>query len=245
MRYLLLISIVISLSYAAFSPEKIINQKQKDFIEKQIYKEKKSNENIKNNTFYDVELLDTNSITKDNKNCIQINNINILDMTVFKKSEFNKILDRYLNKCNTINELTNLTNEITNRYIQKGYITSKAYIKPQDLSDGVLDINILEGKVEKVIEDNINMVNLYNGYDGRMLNLRDLEVALQQGERLQSQNLNLELIPSSKPSYTVVKVSNTSDKNRFYGNVGINNYGTKKTGKYQIYNNFNLENLLN
>ncbi|WP_069633426.1 ShlB/FhaC/HecB family hemolysin secretion/activation protein [Campylobacter pinnipediorum] len=240
MRLLFLIFAIISSSCAKISPENIVKQKQKDFVQKQIYKEQIDTKN--KSRFYNIDLLDINKTSKFSENCIQINKINILDIRVFKIKDINKILDRYLNRCNTISDLKNLTNEITNKYIKKGYTTSKAYLKIQDLSDGVLDISILEGKVEKVLADDINMVNLYNGYKGRILNLRDLEVALQQGERLQSQALKMELIPSSLDEHTIIKVSNSSDKNRIYGNIGINNYGFKKTGKYQIYNNFNLEN---
>jgi len=66
-----------------------------------------------------------------------------------------------------------------------------------------------------------------------------------QAERLNSQNLNLELIPGQNVGYSVVSLQNTSDEKSYYGTIGLNNFGGEYTGKYQIYNNINYENLFN
>ncbi len=115
--------------------------------------------------------------------------------------------------------------------------------KLQDLRDGIVDIDVIEGKIEKIINENINISNLFTSYEDKILNLRDLEVVIQQAERLRSQNLDLQLIPGTKVGYTIVKIVNSGNLKSYSGNLGINNYGTKKTGKYQIYNSFNYENL--
>lgn len=139
--------------------------------------------------------------------------------------------------------LSNLRDKITNKYINRGFITSKAYLKAQDLSKNGLEIDILEGKIEEIATKGLNSSNLYINYKDRVLNIKDLEVAIMQGERLNSQELDLQLLPASKTGYSIINIENLSTQNPYYGNIGLNNFGTEYTGKYQIYSNLNYENL--
>ena len=76
------------------------------------------------------------------------------------------------------------------------YATSRAYFKLQDLNSKELNINIFEGKIEKIESSSINISNLFINHEDKILNLRDLEVIIQQAERLQSQKLDIQLIPA-------------------------------------------------
>lgn len=242
MKYLLVLLIIFNFSYANLATD-IINKNIKDFEEKKVFEKQKKNEKIEENKVYDMKLIEVSEDVKDEENCVKIEKINILNMTIFDEDDFEDLIEPYLNKCNGLKNLSNLKDKISNKYIDKGYVTSRAFFKLQDLSDGIIDIEVIEGKIEEIINENINTSNLYTSYDGKILNLRDLEVVIQQAERLRSQNLDLQLIPGTKVGYTIVKIVNNSNLKPYFGNVGINNYGTKKTGQYQIYNNFNYENL--
>lgn len=124
-------------------------------------------------------------------------------------------------------------------------MTSKAYLKPQDLNSKILNIDVFEGRVDGVVGEGINVPNLYSGYENEVLNLRDLEVSLQQAQRLKSKDVYFELFASEKNGYTVVKIINKKNTKKYNGNIGINNYGNEKTGKYQFHTNINYENLFN
>jgi len=242
MKYLLVLVAIFSFSYADISIN-VINKNIKNFEEKKVFDEQKKNEKIEANKVYDMKLIEVSEDIKNEENCVKIEKINILNMTIFDEDDFEDLIEPYLNKCNGLKNLSNLKDKISNKYIDKGYVTSRAFFKLQDLSDGIIDIEVIEGKIEKIINENVNTSNLYISYDGKILNLRDLEVVVQQAERLHSQNLDLQLIPGTKVGYTIVKIVNNSNLKPYFGNIGINNYGTKKTGQYQIYNNFNYENL--
>lgn len=220
----------------------VINQHIKDEQQQKIFSEQKNDGNIKKNETYDTKLLE---IKKDSieENCVEIKKININNTTVFEEKDFEDLIEPYLNSCNGFKNLSNLRDKISNRYIDKGYVTSRAYFKAQDLSDGIVDIEILEGKIEKIEGENVNPSNLYITYENEVLNLRDVEVAVQQAQRLQSQKVNLQLIPGSKVGYTIVKIIGENNSPVYYGNIGMNNFGTKKTGKYLISSLLNYENL--
>lgn len=242
MKLLLILILCTSIFLLADTPTKVINKNIKDTEEKRIFDEQKQNQKIEENKVYNMKLIDVDE-TLPEENCVEIQKINIIGMTIFEEDDFEDEKKLYLNKCNGMKSLTNLKNKISNAYIDKGYVTSRAYLKLQDLSDGTIDINVLEGKIEKIINQNINTSNLYTTFEDKILNLKDLEIIVQQAERLHSQNLDLQLLPGSKEGYTVVVITNKSEQNPYYGNLSINNYGSGKTGKYQIYNNFNYENL--
>ena len=50
-----------------------------------------------------------------------------------------------------INKINELTKELTNFYISKGFVTSRVLVKqPQDLKDGTLELFVIEGKIDEI-----------------------------------------------------------------------------------------------
>ena len=70
--------------------------------------------------------------------------------TVFKQKDFDKIITPYLNRPLTITELFQVRSEITKLYVDQGYITSGAFIPAQKFKDGVVEIKVVEGKLEDI-----------------------------------------------------------------------------------------------
>ncbi len=241
MKYLIILIVFINIIYAQ-TPTDIVNQQIKDFEQKRIFEQQKDNQPQLNEKSFEKNIIKIDDDTIE-ENCINIETIIIKDITVFEDDYFENIIKPYLKKCNGMKNLSNLRDKITNRYINRGFITSKAYLKAQDLSKNGLEIDVLEGKIEKIKTKGLNSSNLYINYKDRVLNIKDLEVAIMQGERLNSQELDLQLLPASKTGYSIINIENLSTQNPYYGNIGLNNFGTEYTGKYQIYSNLNYENL--
>lgn len=244
MRIIYLSFLFISINLYSESLNEVVNKNIQDEIQKKIYNEQNENKVIKENKTYDMKLIEVQEDSPEDS-CIEIEKININNSTIFSKNEFDELIKPYLNNCNGFKNLSNLRDKISNIYIDKGYITSRAYFKPQDLTDGIVDIEILEGKIEKIEEENIESSNLYFSYKDKILNLRDLEVVVQQAQRLRSQKADIKLIPGTKAGYTIVKIIGEKVSPTYFGNAGINNYGNEKTGKYQISTNFTYENPFN
>jgi len=76
---------------------------------------------------------------------VTLTEINVIGVTLVKEQEINAITAPYLNKEVTITELQKAADMITDAYRQKGYITSRAYLPPQKIEKGVLEIRVLEG----------------------------------------------------------------------------------------------------
>ena len=70
--------------------------------------------------------------------------------TVFSDADFNSILKPYIDKPISFLELLSVRSAITQYYVEQGYVTSGAYIPPQRLGDGVVTIQVIEGKLADI-----------------------------------------------------------------------------------------------
>ncbi len=81
---------------------------------------------------------------------IVVRKFKITGSTVFSPEDFDKITKPFTNRPITFAQLFELRSEITQLYVNKGYITSGAYIPPQKLQNGVVEIKVVEGELEDI-----------------------------------------------------------------------------------------------
>ena len=83
---------------------------------------------------------------------VTVKEFKVTGSTVFSKEEFDKLLQekKFLNRPLSIAELYQVRSEITKLYVNNGYITSGAFIPPQKLTDGIVEIRVIEGKLEDI-----------------------------------------------------------------------------------------------
>lgn len=168
----------------------------------------------------------------------KIDQIDVHDFTLLSEKEINTLISPYLNKCLSATSINDLVRSISNYYIELGYVTSRAYLKPQVIVDQQLDINVLEGRIEN-LRLNPNdaarneLATAFPDLAGTMLNLRDLEMGIEQMSRLPSNNPLLDLVPGSLPGQTQVVVNNTPE-NTFRPTIKVDNNGNESTGDIQV-----------
>ncbi|HEY9653423.1 MAG TPA: ShlB/FhaC/HecB family hemolysin secretion/activation protein [Coleofasciculaceae cyanobacterium] len=79
-----------------------------------------------------------------------VNKVEVLGSTVLQE-EIAQITQQYENREVTFEELLELRSKITQLYIEKGYITSGAFLpNNQNLSDGTVQIQVVEGELEQI-----------------------------------------------------------------------------------------------
>ena len=79
--------------------------------------------------------------------------------TVFSEARLAEVLESYLNRPLSFSELLAARSAITQLYVDQGYITSGAYIPPQEINDNVVTISILEGSLEDIIIEGQGRLN--------------------------------------------------------------------------------------
>lgn len=81
---------------------------------------------------------------------VLVNAIQVTGNTVFPDSEIKTITAPYENRIVNTEDLERLRLSLTLLYINNGYITSGAVIPDQDVKDGVIQIQIIEGTLSRI-----------------------------------------------------------------------------------------------
>lgn len=168
--------------------------------------------------------------------CFNIHRISILNASLISDSEKQALARPYTSKCLNLTEVNALVHAISDWYMQRGYITSRAYLTEQDLSQGELSIAVLEGKLDTIRLEGKHprMLHMaFPGLEGKVLNLRDIEQGMEQINRVRVTPVQIEILPSTKVGFSVV---NLTAKPEFPLNasVGFDNSGQKNTGVGQL-----------
>lgn len=142
--------------------------------------------------------------------CFTIHTITLSGATVIAEKARKRLVEPWLNRCLDQVKITELTTHISDWYISRGYITSRAFLTEQDLSHGQLNIVVLEGKLEAIRLEGKTPLMLkmaFPGRTGRILNLRDIEQGMEQINRLRAEPVQIDILPGSQPEYSVVNLT--------------------------------------
>lgn len=124
--------------------------------------------------------------------CFPIRQILINGADHLPETNRQQLIHPYLGQCLGTPQLNELLKDITNHYIDKGWVTSRAYLPQQDLSGGQLSVLVLEGRLERIQiapDSGLSARELsmsFPGQEGELLNLRDIEQMVDQLNRLPS-----------------------------------------------------------
>jgi hemolysin activation/secretion protein len=80
-----------------------------------------------------------------------VNAIRLTGNTVFSDQELAPIVAPYLGRAITTEELLDLRDALTARYVEAGYVNSGALIPDQEVRDGVIEVQIVEGRLAEVV----------------------------------------------------------------------------------------------
>ncbi|QDJ13207.1 hemolysin activation protein [Mergibacter septicus] len=162
--------------------------------------------------------------------CIAISGIYLKGITLLTTKDLER-LTALPKDCITTANINLLVREITQLYINKGYITARVrFIAPD--SSGKLGIQIVEGFIEDIQggnpQTNINM--LFPNLVGKPLNLKELEQGIDQANRLASNNLTMKLLPGKKFGGTIIQLNNQASS-IWHPSISLDNTGQKSTGR--------------
>jgi len=161
-----------------------------------------------------------------------ISKINLFDdENLLNEIEKENILSKYENKKLGSTDISNILVELTNRLIEKGYVTSTASLSENNnLNSETLNLKIISGKIEKIIlneDDSLDKLKKYflvSTKEEKVLNVRDLDTTTENFNYLEANNMTMEIVPSEIQNYSIVKLKNEM-KDKFTISLLTNNYG--------------------
>lgn len=176
--------------------------------------------------------------------CFKINTLTVTGATLLTPAQIAGITQKYVPRCMQGADIQAVMRELDGTYADRGYITSKTYIPPQNLTEGALTLTMLEGRVEDVllIDDKKQIETprgarqlafAFPGAKGGLFQLRDFEQGLDQMNRLASVQAVLKLQPGEQPGGSYVVVQRVQN-DRFRGYAHLDNQGSTSTGKNKL-----------
>lgn len=164
--------------------------------------------------------------------------INVEGDTLLGKTEIKKITTPYEGRDLNPEELSTLVAKINDAYRVRGYMTSLAFIPPQDLERGAITIKVLEGRVgqmevtgNKYFRAKV-ISNRLSEKPGDALNIPKLEKELMQINRTEAYRLKAVLSPGERTGETKVRLE-VKEQQPYQVALTFDNAGRPYIGTYR------------
>jgi hemolysin activation/secretion protein len=172
--------------------------------------------------------------------------------TVVSSKELQSIVAQYENRELTFKQLQTIVAQISDYYTTAGSL-AKIFLPKQDLTNGQLIITIIEGKLSKVIIDNNEAVMSKEKAEKYIYSNNDIDAPIKSKNMSESlMNLNAVGGLGAKSSIAPGEAEGSSDlvvklkdAAKFQGDIGVDNYGSRSTGKNELLGGFIVNNLTN
>ncbi|MEI2833158.1 ShlB/FhaC/HecB family hemolysin secretion/activation protein, partial [Pseudomonas mosselii] len=176
--------------------------------------------------------------------CFTIHTIGLKGADSLSAADRDRLLKPFIDQCLGVTQLNALLKAITDHYLGRGLVTSRAYLPQQDLSSGHLQVLVVEGRLEGLRPDSTSglsdreLAMVFPGKVEQRLNLREVEQMVDQLNRLPSNKAQMELTPGKAVGGSEVLVRNTQQK-PWRASLSRNNEGQRSTGEQML--NLGLE----
>jgi hemolysin activation/secretion protein len=170
---------------------------------------------------------------------VYIERFNVQGSTVFSPEELAEVTAPFAGREISFAELLQVRSAITQLYVDRGYITSGAYIPPQTLEGGVVTIQVIEGSVEE-----INVTGTRRLRPGYVRSRLAIAAAaplntnqLLEGLRLLQlnpliQTISADLQAGTRPGTSLLQVQ-IAEADTFSGELAINNGRSPSVGSFR------------
>ena len=171
-------------------------------------------------------------IPDDSSEKVLVTQITIENATLLSQSDLNEVIFAYEDKELSLKQMQKVADLVTDKYRIKGYATSRAYIPPQTIKDGLLIIRVIEGRLGNLsIEGNRHFKSSLlrdkmslepNGY----FDYSALQESLVYINEHPDRTASVVLMPGAEPGTTDV-VMNIEDNYPFHVTLSYDNYGSR------------------
>lgn len=160
-----------------------------------------------------------------NDDCVPLVTVNVETSSLLNPADAQTLIDPMLGVCIDARLVQEILSTISAYLIEQGYVTSRPYLLEQDINDGEIEVKLLIGIIEAVIDadsgsSNASIAGAF-AFNGEVLNLRELETALEAIERPQSVQASFEIRPGSQQGGSVIAIK-TVKSSPFRVELGAN-----------------------
>ncbi len=172
---------------------------------------------------------------------MMVKSISVTGNTVIPTAELDALLVDLVGSEHTLAELNEASARITAYYHKRGYIVSRAYIPPQEIKDGVVEISVQEGRVGKGRINNLSKLSdqLASDYfssikSGDVLQAAPVERAMLLLNETPGVGVARATLQPGASVGTSDLVVQLSPSRPYSANILVDNYGNYYTGEYRL-----------
>ncbi len=169
--------------------------------------------------------------------------------TAFSEEVLLSLLKDFVGKEQTLADLERAADIITRYYREQGYFVARAYVPAQELKDGMVEITVLEGRLERISLKLETEIRLKQGIVGETLRAalpEDGLIRLEQLERgllllndIPGVDVRSVLLPGTAIGTSVIAVE-VKEGPPVSGYLDFDNYGSKFSGALRLSPSINL-----
>ena len=183
------------------------------------------------------------------ENCFPIDEIHLNDANSLSKREQKKLTSPFLGKCFEEKVLSDLVTALNQYYHNKGYVTVQIKIPKQNVESGLFELQIIEGKVEKIslgkdrFIEKMQEFTAFGNAEDDVLNISDINQGMYQINRLQSNAAVMKIEPGSFSGDSKIVIDNNKKFPAKF-TIGKDNLGNQFTGVQRTNFSSSFDNLL-
>lgn len=180
---------------------------------------------------------------------ISVTQVEVVGSTVFGSREFDPIVQPLQGRAVSLEALRQAADQITQLYLNQGYITSRAILTEQSLTDGRVKIQVIEGGIKEITIEGTQRVSRDYVRDRIRLGTKpplrqdrlEDQLRLLKADPLFS-NVEASLRPTGLAGQSDLNVRVT-EANPFSAFAGVDNYSPPSVGSIRFGVGFNYRNL--
>ncbi len=171
---------------------------------------------------------------------LELNTLEIDGVSAYTAEELRGIYGDKLNTTVTLADVYAISNALTRKYRNDGFILTQVVVPPQTIENGTVKLRVVEGVIDKITvegdlhENERSLISKYaNNLQGNVLDAKKLERNLLLINDLPGVTARSIL----SPSRTTTGASDLTiivERDRYEASVGIDNHGSRFLGPYQM-----------
>ncbi len=172
---------------------------------------------------------------------VAVKAIHVTGITVFSAAELESVVAYLVGGEHTLAELAEGAARITTYYHERGYVVARAYLPPQEIKNGEVVINVLEGHIGKQILNNQSRVSdqrlnefLSGAKSGDVLQAAPVDRQLLLLNEMPGVGVARAVLQPGASIGTADLVFDLTPSTLFLANIGLDNYGNYYTGVYRL-----------
>jgi hemolysin activation/secretion protein len=169
--------------------------------------------------------------------CAAVRRVRLVGVTRYRLAQFAGTLEKLKGECVSLAAVETALRHITDRYVGDGYLTSRAFVGPQDLKDGALTITVIEGRVADVRAAPGRHYGAgeigaaFPLHRSSIFNLRAVEQGVDQLARLQKGDPGIDVEPGELPGTSTILVKRGPLSSWIRPALDVSNDGAAATGR--------------